>query len=83
MREAAGAGEVVATEAVFGGGTQPGAGLPSAGVALRGDVSAALRAWEPPIVARVAAGATTCDLRTVDLADDPVVAAALAAAARG
>lgn len=83
VREAAGAGEVVATEAVFGGGTQPGAGLPSAGVALRGDVSAALRAWEPPIVARVAAGATTCDLRTVDLADDPVVAAALAAAARG
>ena len=45
---------------------------------LDGDHAAALRANDPPIVARVHDGRTVCDLRTVDPADDPVLAKALA-----
>ncbi|HET9689606.1 MAG TPA: L-seryl-tRNA(Sec) selenium transferase [Acidimicrobiales bacterium] len=73
---ALGVGEVVDTAAVFGGGSQPGHDLPSAGVALDGDHTAALRAASPPVIARVTAGRTVLDLRTVDPADDAVVAAA-------
>jgi hypothetical protein len=46
-------------------------------VALEGDHAEALRAHDPPIVARVHEGATVCDLRTVDPADDPLLAKAL------
>ncbi|HEX9530539.1 MAG TPA: hypothetical protein VF954_05335, partial [Acidimicrobiales bacterium] len=74
---ALGVGEVVACESVPGGGAVPGRTIPSAGVAVDGDVTAALRAWDPPIVARVSEGRTVLDLRTVDEADDDVVAAAL------
>jgi L-seryl-tRNA(Ser) seleniumtransferase len=75
--EALGVGKVVETVAVAGGGSVPGQDVPSAGVAVDGDHAAALRAHDPPIVARVHEGVTVCDLRTVDPADDPVVAAAL------
>jgi L-seryl-tRNA(Ser) seleniumtransferase len=68
---------VVDTVAVAGGGSVPGQELASAGVAVDGDHAERLRAWDPPIVARVHDGATVCDLRTVDPADDPVVAKAL------
>ncbi len=71
---------VVDTEAVPGAGSRPGATIPSAGVAVPGDYLASLRAYQPPVIARVASGATICDLRAVDPADDPVVTAALQAA---
>lgn len=77
--EALGVGTVVDTVAVAGGGSVPGQDVPSAGVALAGDHAAALRASDPPIVARVQDGRTVCDLRTVDPADDGVLAAALRA----
>jgi L-seryl-tRNA(Ser) seleniumtransferase len=74
---ALGVGEVCSTVAVAGGGSVPGQEVPSAGVAVPGDHAAALRAHDPPVIARVHEGATVCDLRTVDPADDPVVAGAL------
>ena len=79
--EALGVGDVVDTVAVAGGGSVPGQDVPSAGVSVDGDHAARLRAGDPPIVARVHEGRTVCDLRTVDPADDRVVAAALAALA--
>ncbi len=75
---ALGAGRVVDTVAVPGGGSVPGQEVPSAGVALDGDLTAALRRHDPPVIARVDAGRTICDLRTVDPADDEVLKAALA-----
>lgn len=74
---ALGAGVVVDTEALPGGGTLPGVTIPSAGVALDGDRRAELRAADPPIIARVHEGRTVLDLRTVDPTDDAHVAAAL------
>jgi L-seryl-tRNA(Ser) seleniumtransferase len=62
---------------VAGGGALPGLEVPSAGVALDGDLTAALRAHEPPVIARVRNGRTILDLRTVDPADDAEVAKAL------
>ncbi|MBK9180081.1 MAG: L-seryl-tRNA(Sec) selenium transferase [Acidimicrobiales bacterium] len=79
LRERAAAlelGEVVDTAAVAGGGSLPGLEIPSAGVALPGDLLAALRSYRPPVVGRVQEGRTLLDLRTVDPADDAVVAAA-------
>ena len=76
--EGLGVGTPCDTVAVAGGGSVPGHDLPSAGVCLDGDHAAALRANDPPIVARVHDGRTVCDLRTVDPADDPVLAKALA-----
>jgi L-seryl-tRNA(Ser) seleniumtransferase len=77
---ALGAGEVVDTQAVPGGGSVPGLTMPSAGIAVDGDRTAALRAADPPVIARVHEGRTVVDLRTVDPLDDPLVAKALAAA---
>jgi L-seryl-tRNA(Ser) seleniumtransferase len=65
-----GVGTVVDCASVAGGGTLPGVEIPSAGIALDGDVLARLRAATPPIVARVEGGRTILDLRTVDPADD-------------
>ncbi len=75
--EAMGVGRPVACASVTGGGTLPGVEIPSAGVALDGDHTAALRARTPPVVARVADSVTICDLRTVDPTDDTEVARAL------
>ena len=75
--EALGVGTVVDTTAVAGGGSVPGQDVPSAGVSVEGDHAARLRANDPPIVARVHEGRTVADLRTVDPADDVVLAAAL------
>jgi len=75
---ALGVGRPVGTVAVAGGGSVPGQELPSAGVAVDGDRAAALRANDPPILARVHEGVTVCDLRTVDPADDALIAQALA-----
>lgn len=75
--EALDVGQVVACESVPGGGSTPGLTIPSAGIAVTGDVSAALRSFDPPILGRVAGGRTVLDLRSVDPSDDTVVAAAL------
>ncbi len=75
---ALGVGHPVDTVAVAGGGSVPGQEVPSAGVAVDGNRTAELRAHDPPILARVHEGSTICDLRTVDPADDPLVAKALA-----
>jgi L-seryl-tRNA(Ser) seleniumtransferase len=74
---ALGVGEPVSCASVPGGGTLPGVEIPSAGVAVGGDHAAALRARQPPIIARVADGRTVCDLRTVDPADDTHLGTAL------
>jgi L-seryl-tRNA(Ser) seleniumtransferase len=71
-------GSVIATEATPGGGALPTAVIPSVGVGIVGDATAALRSHEPAIIARVADGGTVLDLRTVDPAHDDLVAAALA-----
>jgi L-seryl-tRNA(Ser) seleniumtransferase len=63
---------------VPGGGSLPGLEIPSAGLRIEGDRVAALRGWNPPIIARAHEGATICDLRAVDPADDPILAQALA-----
>jgi len=73
-------GEVTATTSITGGGTLPGVELPSAGIALPGDQTRALRAFHPSVIARAHDGRTVVDLRTVDPADDPTVADALRAA---
>jgi L-seryl-tRNA(Ser) seleniumtransferase len=73
-----GIGTPVPCWSVPGGGSLPGQSIPSAGVRIDGDHSAALRAGDPPVVARVHDGATVLDLRTVDSADDPLLAKALA-----
>jgi len=72
-----GVGRVLDCTSVTGGGTLPGVEIPSAGVAFDGDRAAALRALDPPVIARVDHGITTCDLRTVDPADDAALALAL------
>ena len=74
---AGGAVAVVDCESVPGGGSLPGLTIPSAGLAVDGDVAAALRGADPPVIARVHDGRTVCDLRTVDPADDPHVGKAL------
>ncbi|MEW6153539.1 MAG: L-seryl-tRNA(Sec) selenium transferase [Actinomycetota bacterium] len=78
---ALGVGRVVPTVAVAGGGSVPGQEIPSAGVAVEGDHTEALRGLDPPVVARAQGGSTVCDLRTVDPADDALLAKALAALA--
>ena len=80
---ALGRGTVVDRPRCRAGGRCPGVELPSAGVALRGDRTAELRAADPPVIARVEHGTTLLDLRTVDPADDPVLAEVLAAVAAG
>ena len=79
---AAGIGDVVDTEALPGAGSAPGISMPSVGIALDGDVLAALRAHDTPVIARTRDGRTTLDLRSVDPADDPIVGTAIAALAR-
>jgi L-seryl-tRNA(Ser) seleniumtransferase len=76
--EALARGELVDCASVTGGGTLPGVEIPSAGIALKGDVTAALRAATPkPVIARVDDDRTILDLRTVDPADDRLLAAAI------
>ena len=78
---------VVASTALFGGGTSPektfpsralAASLPSAGPE---DVAARLRESEPPIVARIEEDRVLLDLRSIDPGEDAAVAAALASLA--
>ena len=79
--ETIGAGKVVDCAAVTGGGTLPGIEIPSAGIALDGDVTTALRGARPkPVIARVEEQHTLLDLRTVHPDDDELVGAAVVAA---
>jgi len=71
-------GEPMDCRSVAGGGSLPGLEIPSAGVSLAGDLTTALRAHDPPVIARTVGGRTLVDLRSVDPADDQVVADALA-----
>jgi len=74
---ALGVGTVIDMNSVPGGGTLPTVEVPSAGVALDGDHTAALRSHQPPIIARVQDQQTLIDLRTVEPAHDELLAAAL------
>jgi L-seryl-tRNA(Ser) seleniumtransferase len=74
---AIGVGDVVDCESVPGAGSAPGTTIPSAGLSVDGDVTAALRRHDPPVVARVVDGHTVLDLRTVDPSEDGIVARAL------
>ena len=78
--EALNIGRVIDTVAVAGAGSLPGLDIPSAGLELDGDHTTALRAQDPPVIARVREGNTVLDLRTVDPADDEVVRKACQAA---
>lgn len=80
---ALGAGVVVDCESVMGGGTLPAVTIPSAGVALEGDLSARLRRCSPPVIAHVRDGRTICDLRSVLEAQDPDLSKALAGEGHG
>jgi L-seryl-tRNA(Ser) seleniumtransferase len=69
---------------VTGGGTLPGVEIPSWGLTLPGDRTAALRRARPwPVVARVRHGDTVIDLRTVEEAEDADLRAAVLAALGG
>ena len=69
------------TTGFAGGGTLPGAGIPSMGVGLHVDgperVKAALRDGQPPVIARVAEGRVLLDMLTVGDDEVPEVAAAV------
>ena len=67
---ATGRGEVIATTALPGAGSAPGVGLASMGIAIPGDLSAGLRASDPPVIARVRDEITVLDLRSVEPDDD-------------
>lgn len=72
-----GTGVVIDCASVPGGGTLPSVEIPSVGIALDGDRVASLRSHRTPVIARVVEGRTVLDLRTVEPADDPLVAAAI------
>ena len=64
---------------VPGGGTLPDAEIPSFGVVIAGDHTAALRQQTPAVIARTTSGTTVIDLRTVDPTDDDVLIDAIRA----
>ncbi len=70
---------VIDSMAVPGGGTLPTVEIPSIAIAVPGDVRASLRSQPTPIMARVVEDTTICDVRTVDPADDQLVASAIGA----
>jgi L-seryl-tRNA(Ser) seleniumtransferase len=80
----AGAAELESGRSVTGGGSLPGGTLATVLVALRHPrpelVAEALRAGEPPVVARIESSRLVLDVRTVDPAEDETLAAALRAA---
>jgi L-seryl-tRNA(Ser) seleniumtransferase len=75
--------EVVEAQSVIGGGSAPGATLPSRAVAVSSDEMGAdemarrLRGWDTPVIARVEEGRLLLDLRTVELSQDEIVLRAL------
>ena len=77
--------EIIDGESVIGGGAAPSAVLPTRLLAVTreglsaDEISARLRASEPPVVARVEEGRVLLDLRTVFPEQDENVIAALRA----
>jgi L-seryl-tRNA(Ser) seleniumtransferase len=77
--------EVIAGESVIGGGSAPGATLPTRLLALTAqgmsadELAARLRASDPPVIARVEEGRVLLDLRTVFPEQDAAIEAALTA----
>lgn len=75
--------EIIDGESVIGGGAAPSSVLPTRLLALTcpglsaDEVSARLRAYDPPIIARVTDGQVLLDLRTVFEDQDSVIAAAV------
>ena len=75
--------EVTDGESVIGGGAAPSSVLPTRLLALNCDglsadeLSARLRASDPPVIARVEQGRVLLDLRTVFADQDSMIAAAL------
>jgi L-seryl-tRNA(Ser) seleniumtransferase len=78
--ERLGVGEVVDSSAPMGGGTLPGVLIPSVAIAVEGDISAPLRSWVPPVIARVEKGRTLCELRSVFEHEDEHLGNAIRAA---
>ena len=72
--------KVIDTDAVAGGGALPGLTIPSIGVAIEPtDAKAAMKALrDRGVIARTDSDQVVCDLRSIDPADDEIVAAALA-----
>ena len=64
---------MIDSEALPGAGSAPGVTMPSVAITLAGDHLAALRANDPPVIARTRDGRTLLDLRAVDPADDDVL----------
>jgi L-seryl-tRNA(Ser) seleniumtransferase len=75
-------GEVVEAAAYVGGGAAPEEPIPGAVVALPGDADllVRLRQGDPPVVGYLREGRLILDLRTVALADDATLVAAVVAA---
>lgn len=78
----AGGGRVVESRSMIGGGAAPGAGRTTWCAALQGEqggegLARSLREADPPIVARVEAGETLLDPRTVSESDDEHVTATI------
>lgn len=77
-------GELVAGQSVIGGGSTPAQSIPTFLLAIRAPglarVEARLRGNLPPVVARIETDRLLIDLRTVDPAEEPALAAALEAA---
>jgi L-seryl-tRNA(Ser) seleniumtransferase len=79
--------EIIRGETVIGGGAAPSASLPSRLIAITSDrhtadeLSAKLRSFAPPVIARVEDGRVLLDLRTVFPEQDELVAAALSSIA--
>jgi L-seryl-tRNA(Ser) seleniumtransferase len=91
VADAVGAGsvEVVDVRSTVGGGSLPGETLPSAAVAIgpaaprkAEALATALRTGDPAVIGRIEDGRVLLDLRTVDPADDAILAEAIRAALR-
>lgn len=67
-------------ESLPGAGSAPGVTMASFGLELDGDLTADLRRFDPPVIARSRDDRTYLDLRSVRASDDAVVAEALLAA---
>jgi len=76
--------DLVEASALFGGGTSPEKPFPSRALAVSleslgaEEIAAGLREAEPPVVARIEEGRVLLDLRSIDPAEDPHVASAVA-----
>ena len=75
--------EVIESQSVLGGGAAPGSTLGTRVLAVKSEsmnadeLCARLRRWETPIIARVEEDRVLLDLRTVESAQEAVIAAAL------